>query len=53
MNTIANTNITAPQPFHQRWPQTLRYPLQLGALSTIVAILAATPAKSAAGVPAP
>lgn len=26
------------QPFHQRWPQILRYPLQLGALSTIVAI---------------
>jgi hypothetical protein len=29
------------RPFHERWPQILRYPLQLGALSTIVAIAVA------------
>ena len=38
MNTVPTTAAAAPPPFHERWPQILRYPLQLGALSTCVAI---------------
>jgi hypothetical protein len=40
----ANTNtepVPEPLPLHERWPQALAYPLQMAALSTIVALAVA------------
>jgi hypothetical protein len=39
MNVVQNT--TPMAPFHERWPEILKYPLQTAALTTIVAIAAA------------
>ena len=38
MNSIDPVATPSATPYSERWPQILRYPMHLGALSTILAI---------------